>query len=158
MGRLLTGIFVALWCALGTGGCGQSKSRAVSVVVRTVSASAGSTVDVPLVISGDAQGTLGIDIIFDYDRQALEFRTVSAGTVTQGWNIVSKDDADRSQTALGMYSTQPLAAGGGSIALLSFAVKADIPAGKAAAVQLKKVSLNEKPVSQLKSGAVKIGR
>jgi hypothetical protein len=100
----------------------------VTVSIPPVSMRPGSTITVPVSIDS-ATGILSADVTLLFDPSLVNFSEsdISLGGLTQGWAIVKNLSIAQGRLRISLFSTQPLAAGQGSILLLSIHVSQGAP-------------------------------
>jgi Ca2+-binding RTX toxin-like protein len=109
----------------------------------------GTIVPVSLSID-DATGLLSADFTIKYDTNILDLvvndaegnsSSVTLGSLTSGWTSRANIDETNGTIALGLFNTQTLTGGSGTLADISFQIKADAPVGSTVNLDIENASL-----------------
>ncbi len=110
-----------------------------------------TTVPVDLLID-DATNLLSADFTIKYDTNILDLvvndsdgnsPSVTLGSLTNGWTDTVNIDETNGTIKLGLFNTQALTGGSGSLANLNFQVKADAPIGTKVTLDIETASLGD---------------
>jgi Ca2+-binding RTX toxin-like protein len=129
----------------------------------------GTTVPVGLSID-DATGLLSADFTIKYDTNILDLivndaegnsSSVTLGSLTSGWTSRANIDETNGTIKLGLFNAQTLTGGSGTLADISFQIKADAPVGSTVNLDIETASLgiNGQDVSSgvvLSDGAITV--
>ncbi len=121
-------------------------------------ASPGASISVPIDID-DATGLQAVDFHLVYDTTVFDLSNaeVSLGSLTAGWTLIPNVNDNAGTIDLGIFTTNPLPGGSGSLAVLNFTVRAEAATGPSTLDLLSSTQLNEgQLVATLADGKVTV--
>ena len=132
---------------IGTGDViGPVTTNSIAVNIVSISkASAGGTVQVPIAIDR-TEDVAGLDVTVAYDSSVLAFQSLSEGDAAKGF--LFEKSVSSGSVRIVSAGTQTMAAGGGTVVTLSFAVAA-VPSGTSTNITFQSLALYSASAARL---------